>query len=74
MKQNIIDFINKEVDLVLVGLIPSPERAKIFDLTCPLMYDDYRIMVKWPEEMDRWTEVARPFDSIVNKNKQKQIS
>ena len=54
-----------------MGLIPSPERAKIFDLTCPLMYDDYRIMVKWPEEMDRWTEVARPFDSIVNKNKTK---
>jgi len=30
-------------------------------------------MVKWPEEMDRWTEVARPFDSIVNKNKQTKI-
>ncbi len=47
------------------GWIPSPERKKLFDLTPPLIYDDYRIIVKWPDEMDRWTEVARPFDSVV---------
>lgn len=48
--------------MALNGWIASPERVKIFDMTAPLMYDDYRIMVKWPEEMHRWTEVAKPFD------------
>ena len=50
------------MDLNLNGMTPSPERLKKFDLTSPIMYNDYKIMVKWPEEMGRWTEVARPFD------------
>jgi len=53
------------VDLSLNGMTPTPERIKIIDMTSPVIYDDFKIMVKWPEEMERWTEVARPFDTIV---------
>jgi len=56
---------HQEVDLSLNGMTPTPERIKIIDMTSPVIYDDFKIMVKWPEEMERWTEVARPFDTIV---------
>ena len=51
--------------MVLIGMIVTPERAKILDMTLPIMYSDYRIRVRWPEEMDRWTEVAGPYDKYV---------
>ena len=53
------------MDLSLNGMTPTPERIKIIDMTSPVIYDDFKIMVKWPEEMERWTEVAKPFDTIV---------
>jgi len=28
--------------------------------------DEVKILVTWAEEMDRWTEAARPFDKIVH--------
>lgn len=55
------------MDLVLIGMTPTPERVKLIDMTSPIIYDTFQIVVKWPEEMDRWNEVARPFDTPVNK-------
>ena len=46
-------------------MVPTPERLKLFDMTSPIKWDDYRIMVIFPEEMERWTEVAKPFDNTV---------
>ncbi len=54
------------MDLALNGLTPTPERVKIMDMTPPMIYDDLKIMVLWPEEMDRWTEAVRPFDRAVS--------
>lgn len=48
-----------------MGMTPTPDRVKIIDMTSPMFYENDNILVKWPEEMDRWAEVARPFDSPV---------
>ena len=52
---------------MLTGITPTPERVKLVDLTSPMIYGGFKIMVKWPEEMGRWTEVARPFHAVVYK-------
>ncbi len=51
--------------MALNGMTPTPERVKDIDMTSPMVYDNLQIMIKWPEEMSRWAEVARPFDNTV---------
>lgn len=67
MNKNIvlIFHLHQDVDLSLHGMTPTPDRVKIIDMTSSVIYEDLKIMVKWPEEMDRWKEVARPFDALV---------
>ena len=55
------------MDLALNGLTPTPERVKIMDMTPPMIYDHFKIMVLRPEEMDRWTEAVGLLDLLTNR-------
>lgn len=57
----------KKVDLAPIGMLPTPERWKMFDMTFPAFSDRFKLLVKWPDEMSRLAELAKPFDTTVSK-------
>lgn len=51
------------------GIIPSPEKYQMIDMSVPVMIEKYYIVVPWPNEESRLLAPIRPFQPIVSKTK-----
>lgn len=49
------------------GIIPSPEKYQIIDMSVPVMIEKYHIVVPWPKEQSRLLAPIRPFQPTVDK-------
>ena len=62
----------KEVDIAAFGLLQSPEKNRLVDLSVPVMMKPYRLVIPWPEEkrVGRKDMLAplRPFSLQVNRS------
>ena len=56
---------NQEVDMAPFGIMPSPEKYQIIDMSVPVMIEQYYIVVPWPKEKSRLLAPIRPFQPIV---------
>lgn len=51
--------------MTIFGLVPSPAKYQVIDISVPIIITPYRLVVPWPKEMSRLLAPILPFQPMV---------